>query len=114
VHLGPNIPDHRPSLNGEYHCELDFIERYWGAAKLRFRVAGRARTLQEMEKKMLDCLECREAYRDLTRDFVWMCRMGENWVSHMTPLVHVCPRLSPFAVRYARNNTFFIVLSSFS
>jgi hypothetical protein len=41
----------------KYHCELNFIEQYWGAAKLRFRTAGRAATISDMEKKVIQCLD---------------------------------------------------------
>ena len=41
----------------KYHCELNFIEQYWGAAKLRFHIAGCTKTLKEMEKTMLKCLD---------------------------------------------------------
>ena len=41
----------------KYHCELNFIEQYWDVAKLRYHIAGHARTLEAMEKKVLKSLD---------------------------------------------------------
>ena len=41
----------------EYHCELNFIELYWGAAKLCFRISGCASTINQFEKLIIKCLD---------------------------------------------------------
>jgi hypothetical protein len=68
--LQPNFVSQKPQLQElvesrghlcdfylKYHCELNFIEQYWGAAKLRFRVAGRAPMIDQMERKVTQCLD---------------------------------------------------------
>ena len=47
----------------KYHCELNFIEQYWGAAKLQFRQAGRAATMNQLVqnvKASLDGVEIKQ------------------------------------------------------
>jgi hypothetical protein len=52
-----NSRSHLCDYYPKYHCKLNFIKQYWGVAKLWFHVDGRMRTLNEMERKMLDCLD---------------------------------------------------------
>ena len=50
------LDGHICNFDPKYHCELNFIEQYWGAAKFHYHNTTHITNIIKMEKNMLACL----------------------------------------------------------
>ncbi|PCH44718.1 hypothetical protein WOLCODRAFT_78196, partial [Wolfiporia cocos MD-104 SS10] len=41
----------------KYHCKLNFIEQYWGCAKLHYHTSPQTSDIDEMEDNVIQCLD---------------------------------------------------------
>lgn len=52
-----NSRGHLCDFYPKFHCELNYIEQYWGAVKLLYRSGPRLKKMEDMEEQVAACLD---------------------------------------------------------
>jgi hypothetical protein len=102
-HLEELITSHRHICNfyPKYHCKLNFIGQYWGAAKLCYRNSPKPTDINEMEANMKACLDnvpLVQIKRCVTLSFYFNC-------TNFSPISRYANQSACFINAYAQGAT---------